>query len=245
MIGLLVAILGPLLKVRPTPPHVPAGSRDVLVFRASPRYLGYRYLQVLVQVLPAMAAPIIGSIALTAAAAQGKPAPTFVLVLLALLALGALVGAAFALVCARLDFEFHCYVMTDRCLRIRRGIWEQLEATLTYANVQNVRVVQGPLERLFSIASVVVDTAGGAGKSERQDPLLQHHRGVIRGIEDANALRDRIMQRMKQSRSAGLGDRDDHPDHSEPETELTLLQAVRDEARGLAADLRQRAARTV
>jgi membrane protein YdbS with pleckstrin-like domain len=241
VIGLLVAIIGPLLKVQPAPPHVPAGSRDVIAFRASPRYLGYRYVQVLVQALPALAGPAIGVFALTAAAAKGKPAPLVVWVVLALVAIGAIVGAAFGLVCARLDFEFHQYLMTDRCVRIRRGIWEQLEATLTYANVQNVRVVQGPLERLFSIASVVVDTAGGAGRSERQDPLLQHHRGVIRGIEDANALRDRIMERMKLSRSAGLGDRDDYPDHVDPETELTLLSAVRDEARGLAADLRTRA----
>ncbi|MBI5543893.1 MAG: PH domain-containing protein [Deltaproteobacteria bacterium] len=241
MIGLLVSILGPLLKVKPTPPHVPLG-RDPVVFRASERYLAYRYLSLVWMLFPTFLVPVVMPIGILILAARGKPAPSFVWGIWIVLSLAALVGAALALVSVRLDYEFHCYVMTDRSLRIRRGIWEQVEATLTFANVQNVRVVQGPLQRLFGIASVVVDTAGSAGKvSEGQDPFLLHHRGVIRGIADAQTLRDRIMDRMRQSKSAGLGDLDDHSDRA-PEvgggTQLELLHTIRDEARGLAQDLR-------
>ncbi|HEY3446406.1 MAG TPA: PH domain-containing protein [Myxococcales bacterium] len=244
MIRLLVAIIGPLLKVTPTPPHVPQG-KDPIVFRASERYLAYRYLFTAVQLLPTLLVPVIIPIGIAAEAARGKVTPTFVWVIWVLACVAIVIGAALSVVSVRLDYEFHCYVMTDRSLRIRHGIWEQVEATLTYANVQNVRVVQGPLERLFGIGSVVVDTAGSAGRSEKQDPFLQHHRGVIRGIEDAQALRDRIMDRMRKSKSAGLGDHDDHPDHAveapappPQQTELDLLRAIRDEARGLAKDLR-------
>ena len=241
MIRLLVAILGPLLKVSPTPPHVPQG-KDPIVFRASERYLAYRYLALAGQSLAVLVAPVVMPIAMAAAAAQGKPAPTAVWVFWGIFCVAAVIGVALALVSVRLDYEFHCYVMTDRSLRIRHGIWDQVEATLTFANVQNVRVVQGPVERLFGIASVVVDTAGSSGKSEKEDPFLKHHRGVIRGITDAQALRDRIMERMRQSKSAGLGDSDDHSDHhaepaAAPHGELELLRAIRDEARGLAREL--------
>lgn len=238
MIRLLVALIGPLLKVAPTPPHIPLGAKDPIVFRASERWLAYRYLLLAVSILPVMFAPVMIVVGLLATAAKGKPNPPFVWVILVLLVIAIALGAAVALVSARLDYEFHCYVMTDRSVRIRHGIWEQVEATLTYANVQNVRVVQGPLERIFGISSVVVDTAGSGGRSEREDPLLQHHRGVIRGIENAQVLRDRIMDRMKKSKSSGLGDPDDHRDDHPPEGELDLLRAVRDEARLLAADLR-------
>jgi len=243
VIRLLVALFGPLLKVQPTPPHIPFGAREVVVFRASPRWLAYRYLLAGVQLVPLIAGAIIFAVALSVASSQGKPAPGFVWGILGLYLVGAVLGTGLGVVSVRLDWEYHCYVMTDRSIRIRHGIWEQIEATLTYANVQNVRVVQGPLERLFGIASVVVDTAGSGGRSEKQDPLLQHHRGVIRGIEDANALRDKIMDRMRHSKSSGLGDPDDHKDEVHapgPKSELDLLQAIRDEARGLAADLRAR-----
>ncbi len=239
MIDFLVAILGPVLKVRPTPPHIPKGALDPVVFRASERYLSYRYLLASVQIVPMFAAAAVFAVSVGVAGDHGKPAPTAVWAIFSLVLVGVVLGAAFSLVGVRLDWEFHRYVMTDRCVRIRRGVWEQVEATLTYANVQNVRVVQGPLERLFGIASVVVDTAGSAGRTAQQDPMLKHHRGVIRGIADAHALRDRIMERMRQGKSSGLGDPDEAPE-AEPETEATLLRAVREQARGLAADLRGR-----
>lgn len=241
MIRLLVAVLGPLLKVSPTPPHVPQGH-DPVVFRASDRYLAYRYLTWALQFAPTLLVPVVIPIGMAVEAAKGKATPGFVYAIWVVSIVAVAVSGALSVVSVRLDFDFHYYVMTDRSLRIRRGIWEQVEATLTFVNVQNVRVVQGPLERLFGIASVVVDTAGSAGKvSEKEDPFLQHHRGVIRGIPDAHALRDRIMDRMRKSKSAGLGDHDDHPDHpaeKAPGSETELLTAIRDEARALAQDLR-------
>jgi len=186
---------------------------------------------------------LAAAIALQVAASQGK-VPQWVALGVPLVYFSVLAFfAALSLVSIRLDYDFHSYVATDRSLRIRQGIWEQVEATLTYANVQNVRVTQGPLERYFGIASVVVDTAGSAGKQGgKEEP-----RGLIRGIEDAAALRDRIMERMRASKSSGLGDPDDH-DHDRASAEaghldVELLRSIRDEARGLAADLADRSRR--
>ena len=236
MMALLLALLGPILKVTSAPPPVPAGATGVTVFRSSERYLSYRYLLSVLTFLP-LVLPVLGAaIALEVAAAHDK-VPQWLALGIPTLYLSALAfSMALALVSIRLDYDFHSYVATDRSLRIRQGIWEQEEATLTYANVQNVRVTQGPLERYFGIASVVVDTAGSAGKQGgKEEP-----RGLIRGIEDAAALRDRIMERMRASKSSGLGDPDDH-DHDRASAEaghldVELLRSVRDEARGLAAD---------
>lgn len=235
MIDLLVRLIGPLLKISPAPPPVPEGATGVTVFRASARFLSYRFLLAWLSMLPAYLPVLAVAAALGAAARAGKLPLWTAIVFPGVYFLAVSFFAAVSLVSIRLDYEFHCYVVTDRALRIRQGIWEQLEATLTFANVQNVRVVQGPLERWFGIASVVVDTAGGAARpGEHKTP-----RGLIRGIENAGALRDRIMERMKASKSAGLGDPDDpEHEHADPGAmPLALLREVRDEARGLAADL--------
>jgi len=237
VIELLVAVLGPLLKVSPAPPPVPQGATGVRVFRASDRYLSYRYLLTLLSFLPVFLPVLIAFGALYVAERRGEVPAWVALGLPAAYGAAALFFLALAIVGARLDYEFHCYVATDRSLRIRQGVWEQIEATLTYANVQNVRVIQGPLERFFGIASVVVETAGGAKKREGQEMP----RGLIRGIEDAAALRDRIMEKMRASRSAGLGDPDDpeRAPHAEGALPAGLLREIRDEARGLAEDLRR------
>ncbi len=114
----------------------------------------------------------------------------------------------------RLDYEMRWYIVTDRSLRIREGLQRVREMTLTFANVQDITIVQNPLEALLGIANVRVRTAGGgqaaskdSGKSEEEETA---HLGVLRGVDDAPAIRDLILARLKSLRDAGLGDPDDH-----------------------------------
>ena len=104
-----------------------------------------------------------------------------------------------------LRYDTTWYVMTDRSMRIRRGIWVIHETTITFENIQNVSVSQGPLQRYFGISDVVVETAGGGGDS-KQKGLQVSNQGIIEGIANADEIRDRILSRMRQSVSAGLGD---------------------------------------
>ena len=69
-----------------------------------------------------------------------------------------------------LRYDTTWYVLTNRSLRIRRGIWMIHETTITYENVQNVSVNQGPLQRIFGIADVLVQTAGGGGECAAAAP---------------------------------------------------------------------------
>jgi membrane protein YdbS with pleckstrin-like domain len=110
-------------------------------------------------------------------------------------------------VAIHLQYDTTWYVMTHRSLRIRRGIWAIHETTITFENVQNVEVNQGPLERIFGIADVHVDTAGGGGKMHGDNTGGGNaHRGLIQGVDNAEAIRDLIMHRLRHSRTTGLGD---------------------------------------
>lgn len=108
-------------------------------------------------------------------------------------------------VALRLRFDCTWYVLTERALRIRRGLIVIQETTITYENVQNVSVQQGPLQRIFGVSNITVETAGGGGASAGAAGAGSHG-GLIEGIDRAEELRERIMTQVRRSRSAGLGD---------------------------------------
>lgn len=109
-------------------------------------------------------------------------------------------------VAIHLKFDTTWYVMSDRSMRIRRGIWVIHETTITFENIQNVRLSQGPVERYFGFANLVVETAGGGSAHAESGGANGAHQGVMTGIANAEQLRDQIMAKIQQCRSAGLGD---------------------------------------
>jgi uncharacterized membrane protein YdbT with pleckstrin-like domain len=94
-------------------------------------------------------------------------------------------------------------------MRLRRGIWFLRETTISYDNIQNVRVLQGPLERHFGISNIIVETAGGGGGTGKEAAMMSMHMGLLEGVSDAQGVRDRILERVQQCRGAGLGERRD------------------------------------
>lgn len=148
----------------------------------------------------------------------------------------------------RLDYEMRWYVVTDRSLRIRTGVWKVQELTMSFANLQQVVVTQGPLQRLLGLADVCVQSAGGGGgPSHHQQHGESLHTGLFHGVEHATEIRDLILERLRQFRQAGLGDPEDHgaPAHavgtvSSPSTTADTVAAAREvlaEARALRAAL--------
>jgi uncharacterized membrane protein YdbT with pleckstrin-like domain len=125
--------------------------------------------------------------------------------------IGFLVQLPLSLVPVILDWEMRWYIVTDRSLRIREGVWKVSEMTLTFANVQEVSIRQGPIERLFGIANLRVRTAGGGGRVNPHEPQSEEksgHIGYFRGVDNAPEIRDLILERLKRLRDAGLGDPD-------------------------------------
>jgi hypothetical protein len=112
----------------------------------------------------------------------------------------------------RLDYEMRWYIVTDRSLRIRSGLWRVEEMTMSFVNLQHVMLSQGPLQRLLGIADLHVQSAGGGGGAggEGQPSRGSHlHAGVFRGVENAVEIRDLILERLRQFRETGLGDPDE------------------------------------
>lgn len=110
----------------------------------------------------------------------------------------------------RLDYEMRWYVVTDRSLRIRTGVWNVQELTMSFANLQQVEVSQGPLQGLLGLADVRVQSAGG-GSSEnhahgQRDSL---HTAMFHSVENATEIRDLILERLRLFRATGLGDPDE------------------------------------
>jgi membrane protein YdbS with pleckstrin-like domain len=113
----------------------------------------------------------------------------------------------------RLDYEMHWYMVTDRSLRLRHGVWHVAESTMSFANLQQVVVMQNPIQRLLGLADVKVTSAGGGGKTHREHPERDMHTGLFHAVEHAEEIRDLILKRLEKFRSSGLGDPDDHPEH--------------------------------
>ncbi len=139
-----------------------------------------------------------------------------------------------AYIAIHLRYDTTWYVLSDRSMRIRRGIWTIHETTITYENIQNVTVNQGPLQRYFGISDVRVETAGG-GSGPHQTPGFGHQ-GMLEGVDCPEEVRQLILQKWKASKSAGLGDDGDHDDlnHqpsisalSNPQ-QVQLLEQIRD-----------------
>ncbi len=232
-----------LLRIPPMPEAPPGDEHAARVFTAAPnfyKYLfvlwGFKTLAAFLSILPMLIVPLI--IAMKAKAKHD--ALVGILFTLPAFAVGAvIVLRLFALALVRLDFEQRWYVVTDRSLRVREGILNVREMTVTFANIQNISISQGPIQRAIGIADLRVDTAGGGGStSDKKESTADLHTAWFRGIDNADQIRSLIQARLHALKDAGLGDRDDvaRPavafDVQTPEL-VTALRGIADEAAAL------------
>ena len=227
MYELLKRRIFPLLKVQETQPSPPAGSHDTFrVFRACPAFLSYNLFFWKLYAAALAFGVIVVSVVLLIVS-------NWFVVIVGPLVLVAAFKAAVFYVTTRLNYDMRWYVITDRSLLIREGIWVVREITLTFANAQNVRITQGPLQRLFRFSNVEVDTAGGgSGGGGHHGEGTRPHRAVLRGLDNAVSVRDLILEHLRQHRTAGLGDPDDHA-VGRPVLDTALLDGIWDEAKKL------------
>jgi hypothetical protein len=214
------ALMLRLLAVPPEPSLPPGATGSARVFRASRRYLQLKLLRW----AAAQAATLAGLIAAlvvydliesgTIDVSRHFPFAALIPLAMGFLQWLEVFGlAAFVVqlpltvLPVILDWELRWYVVTDRSLRIREGVWKVSELTMTFANVQEVAIQQGPLERLLGIADVKVRSAGGGGgtgQHEREREEKSGHIGYFRGVDGAPAIRDLILERLKRHRDAGI-----------------------------------------
>ena len=229
------------LRIPPEPEPPPGDENSARVFRAAPKFLKYlRLLWGIRNGVVLLAVLIPMSVVVIALTMQRESTAAMVVGGVGVLVLGALIcQSLFSLALVQLDYEKRWYVVTDRSLRIREGVGTVREITFTFANIQNLSVTQGPIQRLLGIADLKVETAGGGSVGgEHQHPGLNLHTAYFRGIDNAEEVKQLIAARMRAHRDAGLGDHEDRhlPQASgdgESGSVVEALRAVLVEAVGL------------
>ena len=207
---------------RPEPP--PGSPESLRVFRASSRYFGYSVLKWAIGQVFALVG-LVGSAIGLGLVEIGNGAGNVVVEFFEDHAAGAALWFRFTETLApllivlfvvqfltsfsvlRLGYEMRWYMVSDRALRIRYGIYSLREQTMTVVNIQNMAVKRGPLQRLFGIADLEIRTASGGGSDDDDEDSL--NRGLLQGLDNADEVRNLLLASLRQSRDAGLGDPDD------------------------------------
>lgn len=226
------SVLLDLLKAPHEPPDAPRGTHGSLqIFRASAQFLQYQYIILMISMgVLGFIFAVIGVTVLVNEAVIG-------MLLMLLFAIVWTVLTVIGYITIRLEYDLRYYILTDRSLRIRKGVWSILEQTLTYANVQNIQVQQGPLERILGISNLSVETAGGGGASV--DPKhggggVNYHRAVLRGLDNAEEVKKQMMQYLRTlPHYSGLGDPDEHASKTRgfSAAEIAMLREILNELR--------------
>lgn len=80
------------------------------------------------------------------------------------------------------------YALAAEELRVRHGVWTQVETHVPLARVQHIDVSQGPVERAFKVCRLILHTAG-----------TLNSRVVLPGLSrvTAEAIRDDVRARIR------------------------------------------------
>jgi membrane protein YdbS with pleckstrin-like domain len=185
------ATLTDAFRVPRTPPTLPATpGRPVESFRPSEAFL--RYLKLKFWLVLTLVDGVLVILWITLAVHRAWIGAAVALPVLVLVVL----PDVLAYVAIHLRYDTTWYVLSDRSLRIRRGVMVVVETTITFENVQNVKLKQGPLQRRYGIASLIVETAGGGAESD-SEPGQTSHVGLLEGLDDAARIRDLILDRVQ------------------------------------------------
>lgn len=228
-----------LLRIPSDPEPPPGDETSARLFRAAPAYYKYllllwalKSLLALLIVSATMIGPVVGAFAATK---RGHNSGLLLLLIPGVTLTVLIAFRLFALALVRLDFEKRWYVVTDRSLRVREGVAVVREMTVTFANIQNIAISQGPVQRALGIADLRVDTAGGGAGTTQKHQGKNLHTAWFRGVNNADEVRQVIQDRLRHFKDTGLGDHDDRPAAATSSTSaiLAALHDLDHEARAL------------
>jgi putative membrane protein len=86
--------------------------------------------------------------------------------------------------------DSHSCVLTERSVKIKKGILNRIEKTVPLDKITDVALVQGPIMRAFGLESLSVETAGSTGTGAFLKVL---------GIVGARDFRDAVLKQKEVS----------------------------------------------
>ena len=88
----------------------------------------------------------------------------------------------------------HKCTLTDKSLKVSKGIFTKIEKTVPLDRITDLGIVQGPIMRYFDIEALSVETAGNSSGMS----LVQ-----LQGIKDGRAFRDMVLAQRDKVTLAG------------------------------------------
>jgi membrane protein YdbS with pleckstrin-like domain len=220
------------LRVPPYPQPPEGSPESIQVFRAGRNHYTLCLLAWFFPHFAVLVALIVAHVVVTISAADRMPEWGWMIWRIAegLAVLAFTSSTIFTYYAQRLNFALHWYIVTDRSLRIRSGVVNIQELTMTYSNIQEIRVSAGPLQNFLKLADVEVQSAGGGSKDGGG------HIARFKSVSNANAIRDLLVERVRQYRDSGLGEAAAHGGHA-PDDAIEAARSVLTEARALREQL--------
>ena len=83
------------------------------------------------------------------------------------------------------------YFIDYEAVKMNRGVFWKRRVTVPYNKITNVDVSQGPLERMYNVGKIHVQTAGAGGAQGAQAELRMN------GVRELERLKDIIMDGVK------------------------------------------------
>lgn len=105
-------------------------------------------------------------------------------------------------ICAQLSYRFYKYKLIENEYMAERGIIWKRYVSIPYNRIQNVDIYRGVIDRLLGLSDLQIHTAGYS--SIGADSLGSE--GRLPGIlcEEAEVLRNKLINKAKQSKNQGL-----------------------------------------
>lgn len=91
------------------------------------------------------------------------------------------------------------YVIDSDSVKAKSGVFWRKNVTIPYTKVTNLDVTQGPLERMFDIGTIHVQTAGAGGQEGAKAELK------LVGMRELDGLKDTIMEQIRGYTISGTG----------------------------------------
>lgn len=83
------------------------------------------------------------------------------------------------------------YIIDGDSVKMRKGVFWRKRVTVPFTKITNIDVTQGPVQRIFKMVTVHVQTAGAGGTTGSQAEVQ------FLGIRDTEGLKDTIMKRVR------------------------------------------------
>ncbi len=90
------------------------------------------------------------------------------------------------------------YTIRDDAVQSSGGVFFRKRITVPYTKVTNVDIYQGPIERMFGVGRLGLQTAGMSGQSGSEL--------ILRGVRDLTATRDLVYAKVRHHQMAADGE---------------------------------------